>query len=66
MYRDFIHVMDLADGHMTSLNYLLDNSTQFLNINLGTEIGTTVLELIKTFEYVNNVNIPFVFKQKTW
>ena len=62
--RDFIHVMDLADGHMTSLNYLLDNSTQFLNINLGTGIGTTVLELIKTFEYVNNVNIPFVFSNR--
>ena len=62
--RDYIHVMDLADGHMTSLNYLLDNSAQFLNINLGTGIGTTVLELIKTFEDVNNVNIPLAISNR--
>ena len=62
--RDYIHVMDLADGHMTSLNYLFKSSPQYININLGTGKGTSVLELINAFESVNNVKIPYVFSER--
>jgi UDP-glucose 4-epimerase len=49
--RDFVHVMDLADAHTRSVEYLLNggSSTQ---INLGTGDGTTVKELIETIERV--------------
>ena len=57
--RDYIHVMDLADSHRFALNHLLDNKPQFLNLNIGTGIGTSVLEFIKAFQDVNNCNIPF-------
>ena len=38
--------MDLADGHIKTLEYLLENDSQFINLNLGTGVGTSVLELI--------------------
>lgn len=62
--RDYIHIMDLAEGHISALDYLLSNGGNFLNLNLGTSQGTSVLELIKTFEKVNKCIIPFEFKEK--
>ncbi len=62
--RDYIHVMDLAKGHIAALNHLENNSSKIININLGTGIGTSVLELIKQFEEANNVKIPFKFVSK--
>ena len=62
--RDYIHVMDLADGHMTSLNYLFKSPPQYININLGTGKGTSILELINAFESVNKVKIPYVFSER--
>ena len=62
--RDYIHVMDLADGHMTTLDYLLKNDPQFINFNLGTGEGTSVLKLIKTFENTNNLKIPYIFSRR--
>ena len=59
--RDYIHVMDLADGHIKTLEYLLENDSQFINLNLGTGVGTSVLELIGIFESTNKVKIPHVF-----
>ena len=59
--RDYIHVMDIAEGHLKALNYLIDNNPLFINLNLGTGKGTSVLELITTFEKVNNVKIPLRF-----
>lgn len=54
--RDFIHVMDLAEGHIAALNY----SKPGLNIyNLGTGTGVSVMELVNTFKKINNVDIPF-------
>ena len=56
--RDYIHVVDLAIGHVLALNKILKENT--LNIyNLGTGKGTSVLQLIKTFEKVNNVKIDY-------
>tara|TARA_B100000212_G_scaffold285284_1_gene225751 strand:- start:4488 stop:5525 length:1038 start_codon:yes stop_codon:yes gene_type:complete len=57
--RDYIHVMDLADGHVKCLKYIENKKNQFLNVNLGTGIGTSVLELVKTYEIVNNVKITY-------
>ena len=62
--RDYIHVCDLAYGHILAMNYLMLNNNQILNINLGTGKGTTVLELIKTFERVNNCEIKYEFKER--
>ena len=55
--RDYIHVVDLAKGHVKSL----ENSTRTNPsiYNLGTGNGTSVLQLITTFEKVNNVSIPY-------
>ena len=53
--RDYIHVMDLAEGHFEALKYLLKGEPRFLTLNLGTGLGTSVLELIKTFSKVNKV-----------
>ena len=57
--RDYIHVMDLAKAHSQSLNYLFENENIYLNLNIGTGIGTTVLELVKLYEKVNKCLIPF-------
>ena len=59
--RDYIHVMDLAEGHISALEYILKNENKIININLGTGLGTSVLELIKTFERVNHISIPVEF-----
>ena len=62
--RDYIHVMDLANGHFYALEHLINNSPKILNLNLGTGIGTSVLELIRTFEKVNNIIVPFKFNDR--
>ncbi len=62
--RDYIHVMDLVNGHVEALNYLRNNNPQIMNLNIGTGLGSTVLELIKTFEMVNNVKIPYSFTSR--
>ena len=62
--RDFIHVMDLADSHLRSLDFLLKNKSQLITLNIGTGKGHSVLELIKTFEIVNKVKVPFIFSNR--
>ena len=56
--RDYIHVMDLASGHMRALNFLDDNSGWHA-FNLGTGLGVSVLELVKTFEEEKQIVIPY-------
>ena len=56
--RDYIHVMDVAEAHYEALKFLIDNEPQIFNLNIGTGIGTSVLQLIKVFEKVNNCKIP--------
>ena len=60
--RDYIHVLDLADAHILALELLLEEKPQLLNLNLGTGKGTSVLELITTFERVNKIKIPYEFE----
>ncbi|MEX2655139.1 MAG: UDP-glucose 4-epimerase GalE [Acidimicrobiia bacterium] len=56
--RDFIHVVDLARGHLAAMRFLVDHPG--LHIwNLGTGIGTSVLELVSAFERVSGVAIPY-------
>ena len=62
--RDFIHIMDLAEGHLSALKYLDSQDGIFTNFNLGTSKGTTVLELIRVFEEVNKCEIPYDFFDK--
>tara|TARA_Y100001968_G_C19425164_1_gene753928 strand:- start:687 stop:1739 length:1053 start_codon:yes stop_codon:yes gene_type:complete len=59
--RDYIHVMDLAEGHILALEYLLRTQNKIINLNLGTGIGTSVLELVNIFKRVNNINLPIEF-----
>lgn len=56
--RDYIHVVDLSQGHLKALDYT-QNHTGAVAVNLGTGHGTSVLELLKTFERVNGVPIPY-------
>ena len=62
--RDFIHVMDLAEAHYSSLIHMDKKRSDFLILNVGTGKGTTVLELIKVFEQENNCKIPFKFVKR--
>ena len=62
--RDYIHVVDLAEGHLSALRYLLREKPQLLTLNLGTGKGTSVLEFIRIFEKVNNVEIPYSFDER--
>lgn len=61
--RDYIHVLDLADSHVFALNYLLNQGRDF-TLNIGNGKGYTVLEIIKAFERVNEVSIPFVLGER--
>ena len=62
--RDFVHIMDLAEGHIRMLEYLFDNTPTKIKLNLGTGKGTSVLGLIRKFENVNNVKVPFRFDKR--
>ena len=62
--RDYIHVMDLVDAHLCAMIYLLKNKGQIININLGTGKGVTVLDLINSFQRVNNVKIAYEFSKR--
>lgn len=55
--RDYIHVMDLAEGHLRALEHL-DTKPGFAVFNLGTGRGYSVLEVVKAFETVNGVAVP--------
>ena len=59
--RDYIHVMDVADAHIKVLENLFLNESSFLKFNIGTGKGTSVMELLKIFERVNNIKVPYVF-----
>lgn len=61
--RDFIHVMDLAEGHVAALKRRNDASN--LNIyNLGTGKGYSVLELLDAFKRVTTLSVPYVFASR--
>lgn len=56
--RDYIHVVDLANGHVKALEKL-NQKPGLLTYNLGTGTGYSVLDLVKAFEKASNVQIPY-------
>ncbi|MBO6109056.1 MAG: UDP-glucose 4-epimerase GalE [Eubacterium sp.] len=61
--RDYIHVVDLAKGHVNAIEKV--TKTNEVNIyNLGTGNGYSVLDIVKTFEEVNNIKIPYSIKPR--
>lgn len=64
--RDYIHVEDLADAHIQTLEFLKKKEKQsFYDVyNVGTGNGTSVMELMKTFEKINKITIPFEISQR--
>jgi UDP-glucose 4-epimerase len=57
--RDYIHVMDLADGHGAALRFL-ESHTGWHAINLGTGTGYSVLEMVTAFESASQQTVPYV------
>lgn len=57
--RDYIHVLDLGEGHVQALDYAFTHPGA-IEINLGTSRGYSVLELVKEFEKASGVKIPYV------
>lgn len=60
--RDFIHVVDLASGHLSALSQL--RQPGILTVNLGTGRGNSVMEVIQTFEAESGRPVPYVIDQR--
>lgn len=60
--RDYIHIVDLAQGHISALNKLIDGGLKgFAVYNLGTGKGYSVLDMVKNFSAACGVDIPYEF-----
>jgi UDP-arabinose 4-epimerase len=59
--RDYIHVSDLATAHVAALNYLVAGGNS-LAINLGTGVGTSVLEIVRAVESVSGRKVPITYQ----
>jgi UDP-glucose 4-epimerase len=57
--RDYIHVMDLAEGHRAALEVLWNENPQLLTLNLGSGIGHSVLEVVRAFEAASGRKVPY-------
>ncbi|GAB1256465.1 UDP-glucose 4-epimerase GalE [Aurantivibrio plasticivorans] len=57
--RDYIHVVDLAKGHVAALQHLIGAAPECYTFNLGTGNGYSVLEVIKAFEAASGASVPF-------
>ncbi len=64
--RDYIHVVDLAEAHMAALDVLLKNNeaAYFDYVNIGTGKGSSVLEVIETFEKISGAPLNYVIKPR--
>lgn len=60
--RDFIHVVDLAKGHVKAIERVIDNGIHFFN--LGTGRGTSVMELVTSFNKVNGNLVKYQFAER--
>jgi UDP-glucose 4-epimerase len=56
--RDYIHVMDLANGHVKALQ-VLEDAPQVLTVNLGTGKGYSVLDMVKAFKKASGKDVPY-------
>jgi UDP-glucose 4-epimerase len=57
--RDYIHVVDLASGHVKTLAKLTDSDAGVMTYNLGTGRGSSVLQMVKAFEHASGRPIPY-------
>jgi UDP-glucose 4-epimerase len=57
--RDYIHVVDLAEGHVAALGAIVESEEPLSIWNLGTGQGYSVLDMVEAFERVNGVRIPY-------
>ena len=57
--RDYIHIMDLAQGHLAALRYCQESAPELLTVNLGTGVGYSVLDMIRAFEAASQRSIPY-------
>lgn len=57
--RDYIHVVDLAKGHVRALDYFKKNPGKVLTVNLGTGKGYSVLEMVEAFQNASGQKIPY-------
>lgn len=62
--RDYIHVVDLARGHVAAVKYIQKEEYGFIPINLGTGNGYSVIEMIKAFEIASSKKIPYQIVQR--
>ncbi|XP_069164483.1 UDP-glucose 4-epimerase isoform X1 [Procambarus clarkii] len=62
--RDYIHVMDLASGHVSALSKLDEEHLRFKTYNLGTGQGVSVLQLVKAFEAVTDTKVAYELKPR--
>lgn len=56
--RDYIHVVDLAKGHVAAIQYLMQHNGESV-FNLGTGHGYSVLDMVHAFEEANDVVVPY-------
>ena len=56
--RDYIHVVDLAKGHVAAISHLMTSSGESV-FNLGTGTGYSVLDMVKAFESANGIPVPY-------
>ena len=61
--RDYIHVVDLAKGHVAAVNYMENNKGESV-FNLGTGTGYSVLDMVKAFETANGIPVPYVIAER--
>ena len=62
--RDYIHVMDLAEGHRAALDVLLAEPPQLLSLNLGSGQGHSVLEVVRAFELASGLSVPYTVVER--
>ena len=61
--RDYVHVTDLAIAHICALEYLRKNSKNLI-LNLGSETGFSVLEILEKTKDILNIDIPYQFEER--
>lgn len=62
--RDYLHVVDLAEGHLAALDLIKNKHGGVFTYNLGTGRGTSVLEMIGAFEQATGIKIPYVITKR--
>jgi hypothetical protein len=62
--RDFIHVVDLALGHIASLRYLMTHNPRCVAFNMGRGQGASVMDIVSTFSDITQQRIPYQIKPR--